>query len=834
MSSNIIVSDEDLIEELRRYGEKNLPIIQSTTSLSSKKKTNQLNDQNREIYLKKLNHYKAREKVESNPSKQFLKQFSNNLNKLETPSNLRTSIKQELNDDDDIIELNETSEYVQVSNAFTSPLSISSNEPSQNIKNIKSPRLINDSKSKIINNRYSDRADSPLQNNINYVSLKDRLELDKTLSKYRSEINDIINKSTANRKTDSSVLNKYLKTDANDIVCTGTYSSKSTNTFSKSSQKNDLNLETNFVNNFEDITKNNNNANGFNLINGFLKYRNRNLEQSNDKSSSTYLSPKINDQRLKTNTNYFSNYILSFFRIISNFGLQLSRLLPYLVIIIFTIILLQYVRMKFFTNDNKIESNIPLNTQNNNKVNHFYCDDIKSIDCSQTKLMVKELIDYLRYKSGQIDCSLTINSESQSTLPNTKHPDFIEKCIHLTKITKYLDEDKNLITHQQFKQEAINSMINAIIKNPHWKLRLLNSSYDDTNQLLNVTYIMSVVSSKSLICRSTELIHFLYIRLLMVTFIVIFLIVLYFIYKTIIRNRSENDKAFFNLVNQVTNMVEKHYDLSLLDPDNIKPYIAISHIHDTLFDPSIRTSNKKLWENVVKFIQDHESRIHLMTEFIDGEETHVWKWVVPKHINNIANVSNSNKPTSDGIGLANSTMIHNTINSNETLANHNENLNSIGATGVKENINVLSHNLNTFSNNGWQGDAFNRCEKLTHSPTPCLKIRNMFDPLDMTNDPFLATKIHNDILDKFSCNSIFNKDSANNFILHISCDKKSKEGCVYIKCKSNEAAGKIYQTLNGTWYNGKLLNVKFLRSDRYLERFPDSINFNKPIQHIKL
>ena len=85
-------------------------------------------------------------------------------------------------------------------------------------------------------------------------------------------------------------------------------------------------------------------------------------------------------------------------------------------------------------------------------------------------------------------------------------------------------------------------------------------------------------------------------------------------------------------------------------------------------------------------------------------------------------------------------------------------------------------------------------------------------------------RIHNDILKK--CNA------ASSSIVHISCDKKSKEGCVYIKCNSNDNAGKVYTTLNNTWYNGKLLNVKFLRGDRYLERFPDSLNCADPVKPI--
>lgn len=132
-----IIDDEELIDELRRYGEKNLPAIGTApgaATTSTRKKSaataqQTLNDQNREIYLKKLNHYKAREKAENNPSKQFLKQ--NNLRKSLEAKRISNIYKQydeadEVPDDEDVIEIdskNATSEYVQVNNANTSPLS---------------------------------------------------------------------------------------------------------------------------------------------------------------------------------------------------------------------------------------------------------------------------------------------------------------------------------------------------------------------------------------------------------------------------------------------------------------------------------------------------------------------------------------------------------------------------------------------------------------------------------------------------------------------------------------------------------------------------------------
>jgi hypothetical protein len=182
-----MIDDEDLIEELRRYGEKNLPTLPAPGARITKR-SNALTDQNREIYLKKLNHYRAREKAEQNPSKYLKQQIAanntmtantNNSTTIDTTissaappvpsaiagsssskskSSRRSSARFKLENnvyyestddrhdddddeqhehqqqhqrpDEDVIELdnagNESAyEYVKVSNAFTSPLSTS-------------------------------------------------------------------------------------------------------------------------------------------------------------------------------------------------------------------------------------------------------------------------------------------------------------------------------------------------------------------------------------------------------------------------------------------------------------------------------------------------------------------------------------------------------------------------------------------------------------------------------------------------------------------------------------------------------------------------------------
>lgn len=59
-------------------------------------------------------------------------------------------------------------------------------------------------------------------------------------------------------------------------------------------------------------------------------------------------------------------------------------------------------------------------------------------------------------------------------------------------------------------------------------------------------------------------------------------------------------------------------------------------------------------------------------------------------------------------------------------------------------------------------------------------------------------------------------------ILHIAVDTESSEGCVYIKALTADDAGKVFKTLHGQWYRGNLVTVKYMKEDRYHERFPDS------------
>ncbi|XP_068631173.1 inner nuclear membrane protein Man1-like [Battus philenor] len=111
----------------------------------------------------------------------------------------------------------------------------------------------------------------------------------------------------------------------------------------------------------------------------------------------------------------------------------------------------------------------------------------------------------------------------------------------------------------------------------------------------------------------------------------------------------------------------------------------------------------------------------------------------------------------------------------------------------------------------WQGQAFETQEgsvnNLTVTPSPCLKIRHMVDKND--SNPGLRAIIQDAILEKCG-------DRCK--ILHVDVESC----CVYVKCASPADAGIVYRSLHGWWYEGRLITVKYLHLERYMQRFPNS------------
>lgn len=129
-------------------------------------------------------------------------------------------------------------------------------------------------------------------------------------------------------------------------------------------------------------------------------------------------------------------------------------------------------------------------------------------------------------------------------------------------------------------------------------------------------------------------------------------------------------------------MVELHHQNAVTtSPGGTQEsYLAINHVRDNLIPPKDRKKMSTVWDKAVKFLDENESRIRREVQQVSGEEFHVWRW----------------------------------------LPNVNTSITSSPGSSINKKSKV------------WQGQAFETMEgsvnSLTCSPTPCLKIRHMFDP----------------------------------------------------------------------------------------------------------
>lgn len=217
-------------------------------------------------------------------------------------------------------------------------------------------------------------------------------------------------------------------------------------------------------------------------------------------------------------------------------------------------------------------------------------------------------------------------------------------------------------------------------------------------------------------------------------------------YKLYIGYRKQQSEEIYSMVEQIIDLVYQETE------DSGEPYLSVDHVRDTLISAQNKENMASTWDSAVKFIQRNESRVRMEVQSVDGEDCRVWRWLAPAHASPKRSAS-------------------------------------------------------------WQGQAFETQEgsvnNVPEAPTPCLKIRHMFDKND--NNPNLRSVLQEAILEK--CENRCN-------ILHIDLDRASY--CVYVKCATPNDASVVYRSMHGWWYEGKLITVKYLRLERYMMRFPNS------------
>lgn len=265
----------------------------------------------------------------------------------------------------------------------------------------------------------------------------------------------------------------------------------------------------------------------------------------------------------------------------------------------------------------------------------------------------------------------------------------------------------------------------------------------------------------------------------------------------------------------VFELVDKSIEL-LQSPDEPRS-MPVLHIRDTLLSPSEKNSPKyrRIWSKVVNHVESSDSRVKVEFVKIDGEDFKTWKWIASNPGANY--LLNDNELDLDG---SESEKIGGVEWQGQAFGN------PLGATGQSSSARIPESNDLANESLTVSSPAL---KKGFEAPTRFLKIRNIFEKEAHFLDPNWAKKIKNTILEKTAIYVEKKGLSNSHDILHIEIENAPNEGLVYLKCASIAAATNAFHALHGWWCEKKLVSVKFLREDRYYQRFPHAKKANTPL-----
>nr|CAH7749777.1 unnamed protein product [Callosobruchus chinensis] len=331
----------------------------------------------------------------------------------------------------------------------------------------------------------------------------------------------------------------------------------------------------------------------------------------------------------------------------------------------------------------------------------------------------------------------------------------------------------------QVKRDLSNIEI-LIFNNPEWHLSVLILDEDrdtvtgddiarDMEQVIfnrDVKTIVALIQSKPDLPWSCTLYNGVKVAITASLVVIALTIALYgskWIYKRYKRYEHRQRMELTNMVERILELLQQARVSDGGTEDGEHSFVVINHVRDMILPVTDRKSKEKLWQKAIQFINENESRVRTEVQEVKGEPFEVWRWI------GSSSLSNSRSPP-----------------------------------GSPSTVGPAS----------WQGQAFETeagaVNSLPCSPTTCLKVRGI------TEEGGGASKAR---LDE-AREAVLSKCAHRCRILHCQADQNTS--CVYLKCASTGDAAVAYRNLHGWWYAGRLVTVKYLRLERYMQRFPNS------------
>ncbi|XP_015178230.1 PREDICTED: inner nuclear membrane protein Man1 isoform X2 [Polistes dominula] len=309
-------------------------------------------------------------------------------------------------------------------------------------------------------------------------------------------------------------------------------------------------------------------------------------------------------------------------------------------------------------------------------------------------------------KAPGVNCVMKENVESVLSLLKRLQPILLKKAISVecdnSSDIPYLTDSQIMdmfsntkVTPLDVKEDLQNAQL-LIIRNPQWGISLIDVSDGDkaSGEVLNSldSIFTARINGKigmvilnpdrPLQCHIKNKLFTIFSTLLIISLGILAVIGTQKSYVWYKRYQQSMERELFKLVSEIINVIEQHHqNVGLSTPVSTQDtFLVINHVRDNLILPKDRKKMSALWEKAVKFLDENESRIRREVQQVAGEEFQVWRWLP----NNTLNASSTQSPS---------------LNKKSKV---------------------------------WQGQAFETMEgsvnSLTCSPTPCLKIRHMFDP----------------------------------------------------------------------------------------------------------
>jgi inner nuclear membrane protein Man1 len=388
--------------------------------------------------------------------------------------------------------------------------------------------------------------------------------------------------------------------------------------------------------------------------------------------------------------------------------------------------------------------------------------------------------------TGSTHCIAEVNIEPALTLLRSIAPEVQSRAIgyrcdrSVKSPLVCVRELGSLLTDESIFTNLYENTHNAeylIDRNKQWGISNVNEKgetldYDELKKLqTQQSECFTILDPKlPLSCRIKNKIqtYFTIIGSLSVIGTIVFLIWKFYLY--VLKVKQRRNAKIDEIIKKICNyLMEK----SLHDRDN--SWVAVNHLRDKIIEPSKKSELTSVWIESIQFLEQNDSRIHFGVECINGEDFKVMRWI------------------------------------DEVKENQN----------LKQNTTKKYHeNQQNFAmTKKWMGSAFDKSNKIKDPPTNCLKIRNMFDKYEASNSN-IKTIITDTILQKLM--------ERNCKIYDIQLDLKSC--CVYVKCATTIDAGLVHEEINGQYLDNEIAVVKFLKEDKYHQRFPESIHANSILQ----